>query len=262
MHPDFFFRLFGEEEFDCFCFQPAMSRPSLCSGEDLAVPSLVWMHKPFTNSWMSRLTDLWTLVGSDAGSPGTEIAFEAFADRQEFIGLPSHSGPLSESGPIWMLRWLGQPIGMIRIISRICGEDLASPTGIATFDLPALARFGDPEKRVPTWGKGFNAGNLLAWKASLALLVHGDGLTSRSAPLHWEGIRERLEEALNGKHLTEAYLCAIDAIAFLQATGRGVVSESFRANCETVLRTALKKLPALMPRRTTGSRAVREGVLR
>lgn len=261
MHPDFFFRLFGEDEFDCFCFQPASSRSSSRRTEELGIPSLVWMHKPFTNTWMGKQAELW--IGSgDASLPHQEVAFEAVASRQEFVGLPQRPEPFSESGPLWGMSWLGQQIGEIRIISRICGEDLARPTGIAVFDLAALARFGDPEKRFPIWGGGFHTGNLLAWKARSSWELPEGDLTARNVQPHWERLRERIEACLTTKQLTEAYLVALEAVAFLRSLERGAVSESFRASCDAGLRAMLKKLPALMPRRTSGSRAVRDGVLR
>lgn len=254
MHPDLFFRLFGEEEFDAFTFQPALQGPLETAPNPWMTPYLVWVNKPFTNTWMGRISELWPSVLSSRGE-GAEV--------HELRGLPGREGTMSEYCPGWTLSWQGRPLGEVRVFSRLCGEDLSKPAGVAVFDLAALARFGESEGPPPQWSAGMAAPDLFAWRPMVKKLPTDADFPLRLMQHQWEEGKDLLEAHLSGKRPFEAYLTGLDGLALLTGAAEwGLASAGFRAAAETALKPLLRKIPGILPRRSGGNKSSRDGVLR
>ncbi|MBF0499851.1 MAG: hypothetical protein HQM09_06950 [Candidatus Riflebacteria bacterium] len=254
MHPDLFFRFFGEDDLDVFTFQPARECSyEICRGPWLT-PFLVWVHKPFSSSWMTQVSEIWPPLLSSKNE-GSEM--------HDLRGLSPRECAIGEFGPCWMIYWQGRVLGEIRILSRLCGEDLVKPAGVVIFDLEAIARFRESTDSPTAWNAKFAADDLFAWRRRSARVAGNADFPLRQAQRQWDEFKDLLEANIGAKLAFESYLTALDGLSLLcDAAEWGPPAEGFRMAAENALKPLLKKITGLIPRRPAAAKSSRESILR
>lgn len=206
LHPDFFFRLFAENQFKCFCIQPRFDcRFFEDLHSDMPTLSLNLMIKPFS-------LDIWPKISAVLSELGQDL-------KPALTGLPFEPDYLFNSGAVWEIRLSGISCGNLLVLTKVADKPLPGPVAFIAADLPSLWLItgGDPRTCAGNWAVDMSYADLLSLKffpcLKSANSTSGYPTPTRAACIESPGelcvtLKNQFEAALSENDISKAF-CAL-----------------------------------------------------